>query len=174
MAYCCIAKPRKLNFALIHTVKIITEELELYVTYIFLLPLKRGPSSNLKHPCGGGWHFYFYPCLPLTQSCIFQNPLGWHSRLNFCNSINETPTLSSQKSRESNTSLATSARHHLHALLCESGGGWHLANCVHLFQLLSTVFSGEIMINNTVWQWPEFESSHSLPTKLKIWIILIS
>lgn len=102
-----------------------------------------------------------------------KNLLGWHSRLHFCNSINGVPTLSSQKSRESNTSPAAFTRHHLHALLCESGGGWHLANCVHLFQLLSTVFSGENLSNNTAWQWPEFEKPHSPPTKLTVWIIQI-
>lgn len=55
----------------------------------------------------------------------------------------DVPSLFSQKSRESHTGLATSAGHHLHALLCESGGGRHLTNCFHLFQLLFAVFPGE-------------------------------
>lgn len=49
----------------------------------------------------------------------------------------------SQKSRQSHTGPATSAGHHLHALLRESGGGRHLANRLHLFQLLPAVFPGE-------------------------------
>lgn len=59
-------------------------------------------------------------------------------------------SLSSQKSRESNTGLATSAGYHLHALLCESGGGRYLTNRFHLFQLLFAVFSGETMGNDAV------------------------
>lgn len=161
MAYCCIAKPWKAKLcSYSHCQNYYRRARIICDIHIFATP-EKGPIFQSETPMWWRVTFLFLSLSAAdTESCIFQNPLGWHSRLNFCNSINETPTLSSQKSRESNTSLVTSARHHLHALLCESGGGWHLANCVHLFQLLSTVFSGEIMINNTVWQWPEFESSH--------------
>lgn len=53
------------------------------------------------------------------------------------------PSLSSQKSREGNAGLVTPAGHHLHALLCKSGGGRHLTNRFRLFQLLFAVFSGK-------------------------------
>lgn len=66
------------------------------------------------------------------------------------NQAADVPSLSSQKSCESNVGVATSAGHHLYALLCESGGGRHLTNRFHLFQLLSTVFSGEEKNNDTV------------------------
>lgn len=60
----------------------------------------------------------------------------------------------SQKSRQSHTGPATSAGHHLHALLRESGGGRHLANRLHLFQLLPAVFPGENRDNDAARHGP--------------------
>lgn len=84
--------------------------------------------------------------------------LLYHNYSYFMNDGPDGLSLSSQKSCESNTCLATSAGHHLHALLCESGGGWHLTNRFHLFQLLFTVFSGENKHNDIVWHVTALEN----------------
>lgn len=73
--------------------------------------------------------------------------------------LKKAAPLSSQESCESHAGPATSAGHHLHALLRESGGGRYLTDRFHLFQLLFTVFSGE---NNNNKQY----ESHQLVAEL--------
>lgn len=63
----------------------------------------------------------------------------------------------SQESRKSHTGPATSPGHHLHALLRQSGGGRHLANCLHLLQLLLAVFPGENRAGDAAGHWPIIE-----------------